>query len=260
MHKIFVTAILGATLAAAQTPTQTTPAQPTAAELLQKGIYAQETAGDLDAAIKIYRQIADSHPTQREIGAQAQYRLGLTLLAKGDAAGASQEIQRLGWDYPDYKDLIAAAKAASGTEPQFITHRGVPGSLEEHQFKIELDRKTAETAAALGLAKLVAQQHDVEFDFTKYVTMRGKVLNVVLSNPYSWLFVNYNGNVDTPMRVSLASRDTLFQGGWTYQAVKAGDEVVFTGAPALDGSATMQATSVSVNGSVIFTRSATATK
>ena len=32
----------------------------TAAELLQKGIYTQETAGDLDAAIQIYRQVISS--------------------------------------------------------------------------------------------------------------------------------------------------------------------------------------------------------
>jgi outer membrane protein assembly factor BamD (BamD/ComL family) len=105
MRKIVATTILGAMFAAAQT--QPSP-QPTAAELLQKGIYTQETAGDLDGAIKIYRQIVDSHPAQREIGAQAQYRLGLTLLAKGDANNASEEIQRLGRDFPDYKELIAS--------------------------------------------------------------------------------------------------------------------------------------------------------
>lgn len=80
MHKIFATVILGAMVAAGQNQVAS---QPTAAELLQKGIYAQETAGDLDGAIKIYHQIVDSHPTQREIAAQAQYRLGMTLLEKG---------------------------------------------------------------------------------------------------------------------------------------------------------------------------------
>src|SRR5579863_8701761 len=90
--------------------------QPTPAELLQRGIFAQETAGDLDGAIKIFHQIVDSHPIQREIGAQAQYRLGMTLLSKGDAATASIEIQRLGWDYPDYKDLIASANKGGGVQ------------------------------------------------------------------------------------------------------------------------------------------------
>src|SRR5580658_5001554 len=128
MHKILAIVILGSALAAAQNPTQT---QATAAELLQKGIYAQETAGDLDGAIKIYRQIVDSHPSQREIGAQAQYRLGQALLEKGDAASASQEIQRLGWDYPDYKELIASAKTAGGATRTMTftvtgpTHEGV---------------------------------------------------------------------------------------------------------------------------------------
>lgn len=114
MHKIFATVILSAMVAVGQSQTQ---AQPTAAELLQKGIYAQETAGDLDGAIKIYHQIVDSHPVQREIAAQAQYRLGMTLLEKGEAAAASQEIQRLGWDFPDYKDLVAASRNEGGPAP-----------------------------------------------------------------------------------------------------------------------------------------------
>ena len=32
-------------------------AAPTASELLQKGIYTQETVGDIDAAIRIYQQV-----------------------------------------------------------------------------------------------------------------------------------------------------------------------------------------------------------
>ncbi len=46
-----------------------------AAQLLEKGIFAQETEGNLDNAIAIYRQLINGNPTQRELGAQAQYRL-----------------------------------------------------------------------------------------------------------------------------------------------------------------------------------------
>jgi hypothetical protein len=238
MHKIFATVILGAMIAAAQTQTQT---QPTAAELLQKGIFAQETAGDLEGAAKIFRQIVDSHPIQREIAAQAQYRLGLTLLAKGDAAGASQEIQRLGWDFPDYKELIASAKNASGPAPAsgmipyYTTH--VPG--------------TGQTMVVLSTPSS-ALSHDAEFDFTKSVTVTGTVKQMQFINPYSWLTVNSNGNADTPYRISLASPNTLSHAGWNRDTVKAGDQVIVTGAPALDGSSTIQATSVSANGTVVF--------
>jgi hypothetical protein len=62
------------------------------------------------------------------------------------------------------------------------------------------------------------------------------------------------------MRVSLASPDKVTQGGWARSAVKLGDQVTITGAPALDGTSTMQAISVSANDAVIFTRSSTPAK
>ena len=63
-------------------------AQP-ASQLLERGIYAQQVAGDLDGAIKIYRQIVASNPPQREYAAQAQYLLVQALLQKGDASARS---------------------------------------------------------------------------------------------------------------------------------------------------------------------------
>src|SRR5580658_2222335 len=104
MHKILAIVILGSALAAAQNPTQT---QATAAELLQKGIYTQETAGDLDGAIQIYRQIVGSSPAQHEIAAEAQYRLAQALVRKGDLTGAALEFQKLARDYSEYQALIS---------------------------------------------------------------------------------------------------------------------------------------------------------
>jgi hypothetical protein len=247
MHKIFGMVILAVALAAGQTPAQT---QPTAAELLQKGIYAQETAGDLDGAIKIYRQIVDSHPIQREIAAQAQYRLGMTLLDKGDAAAASQEIQRLGWDFPDYKELIASAKAASGTLKTFALYARPADPAANHAEKFYVANGEV----------FVAANHDAEFDFTKSVTVTGTVTQVQFMNPISWLTLNPPSDGAPAYRVSLASPNTLSQGGWQRATAKPGDQIIVTGAPALDGTSTMQATSVSANGAVIFTRSPTATK
>jgi TonB family protein len=97
----------------------------TAAEELQKGIFTQETAGDLDGAIGIYRQIVDTGSTPREIAAQAQYRLGEALLEKGDLAGAAAEFDKLSRSYPDYGSMIgnlatmarAGRGARSGAQP-----------------------------------------------------------------------------------------------------------------------------------------------
>ncbi|HEY1757559.1 MAG TPA: DUF6152 family protein [Bryobacteraceae bacterium] len=256
MHKIFATAIVGAMLAAAQTPTQT---EPTAAELLQKGIYAQETAGDLDGAIKIYRQIVDSHPIQREIAAQAQYRLGLTLLAKGDAANASQEIQRLGWDFPDYKDLIASAKNAGLTPP---AREGVyrPGGGE---LIIPLHVYTGAAAlppeAAQDLAKrdVLEAEHDATYDFSQTVTLIGKVTQIEWTDPSAWVTVNPD-NGAAAVRVSLESINARLRGA--KNALSLGDRVVVTGAPARDGSSAVQATRMTVNDVQKYLRGNTPTK
>ncbi|MCP4375079.1 MAG: DUF4019 domain-containing protein, partial [bacterium] len=47
------------------------------AMLLEKGIFAEETKGDVDAAIKIYKQISDNAQANRKYIAQAMYRLGV---------------------------------------------------------------------------------------------------------------------------------------------------------------------------------------
>jgi hypothetical protein len=90
----------------------------TIAEQLEKGIYAQETASDTDEAIRIFRQILGSAPAQRGVAAEAQYRLALALLEKGDMNGSAVEFQRLAASYPEHKDLIAslAARRASRTQ------------------------------------------------------------------------------------------------------------------------------------------------
>jgi tetratricopeptide (TPR) repeat protein len=78
------------------------------AELLEKAIYTQETIGNLDGAIQIYRQILKSAPKDRAYAAQAQYRLAECLLAKGDLKGALQEYGNLTRNYPDSNELVAA--------------------------------------------------------------------------------------------------------------------------------------------------------
>jgi TolA-binding protein len=66
-----------------------------ASELLQKGIYLQETVGDLDGAIKIYKQIAQTAQESRANAAQAQFRLGVCLEKKGLQAEAARVLQKV---------------------------------------------------------------------------------------------------------------------------------------------------------------------
>jgi hypothetical protein len=80
-------------------------------ELLQRGIYLQETMGDLDGAIKIYKQIAETAQQSRSTAAQAEFRLGVCLEKKGQADEAARVLKKVITDYPEQTDLVARAKA-----------------------------------------------------------------------------------------------------------------------------------------------------
>src|SRR5208283_4035047 len=78
------------------------------AQQLQEGVYAQQVVGDLDGAIRIYRQIIASNPAKRVYAAQAQMHLAQALLQKGDLAGAAQEFTTLSANYSEFRDAIAS--------------------------------------------------------------------------------------------------------------------------------------------------------
>jgi hypothetical protein len=104
--KWFAIAVLGALLGGG-----TWLEAQSASELLQKGIYLQETMGDLDGAIKVYKQVGQMAQQSRADAAQAQYRLGLCLERKGQQAEAARTFQRLVELYPEQTGLVAKVKA-----------------------------------------------------------------------------------------------------------------------------------------------------
>ncbi|MCX6622938.1 MAG: tetratricopeptide repeat protein [Acidobacteria bacterium] len=105
-----------------------------AADLLQKGIYTQETVGDLDGAIKIYRQVVTSSSESRAYAAQAQYRLGQCLLKKGAAAEATQAFKTLVSDYPEQTELVAKAKAYLPAAFELLPAPWADGELLEYDL------------------------------------------------------------------------------------------------------------------------------
>ncbi len=81
-----------------------------ASELLEKGIYTEETKGDLDSAIAIYQQIVADAKAAQTLAAQAQYRLGLCYQKKNRTAEATAAFEKLVHDFPGEKDLVAKAR------------------------------------------------------------------------------------------------------------------------------------------------------
>jgi hypothetical protein len=80
----------------------------TAAELFQKGIYTQQTAGDTDSAIKIYQQVIAMAGADRALAGRAQMQLVSAFLQKGDFPGAAREFDTLALSYGDQKEVLAA--------------------------------------------------------------------------------------------------------------------------------------------------------
>jgi hypothetical protein len=79
-------------------------------ELLEKGIYTEETKGDVDAAIAIYQQLVGEAQNSQSLAAQAQLRLGQCYLKKNRTADALAAFEKLVRDFPNEKELVAKAR------------------------------------------------------------------------------------------------------------------------------------------------------
>ena len=186
----------------------------TAAEQLQKGIFAQESKRDLDAAIVIFRQLANGALPQRDIAAQAQYRLAQALLQKGDAAAAATEIQRLGQIYPDYQNLIRDLSS-----PRI--HAVVTLSTKTGQIQQFI---AAQEAPARGPT----------FERGAFVNISGKVAQTLWMNPVSYLTVDTGGGQFYTFAMS--SPNSMMRIGMTRTTLQGDAAVIVTGRLADDGS------------------------
>ena len=105
-------------------------------ELLEKGIYTEETKGDLDGAIAIYQQLVAEANVNRSLAAQAQFRLGECLVKKNHNVEATAAFQKLIHDYPNEKELIAQARVYLPKQLEFGPVPWVDG--ERMQLNITL--------------------------------------------------------------------------------------------------------------------------
>lgn len=69
-------------------------------ELLEQAAYQEETVGDLQAAAKLYEQIAQSHKADRAVAAEALYRLSICYTRMGLHGQSKDILKTLIQDYP----------------------------------------------------------------------------------------------------------------------------------------------------------------
>ncbi len=92
----------------------------TAAEMLQRGIYQEETAGDLASAKKMYRRVVEQAKQSAKLAAEAQYRLGQCLRKEGDQDAAMTEFHTLIKDFPNQTDWVRKAEKMVGKSLTFL--------------------------------------------------------------------------------------------------------------------------------------------
>jgi len=92
------------------TLTTAAPAEPIST-LLEKAVYTEETAGNLDEAIKLYQQIVNQADADRGLVAQAHYRLGSCLVKKGNKTEAIEAFGKVTTLFADQKEIAAKAAA-----------------------------------------------------------------------------------------------------------------------------------------------------
>lgn len=105
-------------------------------DVLQKAIYTQDTLGDLEGAIRLYRQVLSQAAESRTLGAQAQFRLGQCLLRKGAADEARQVFQKLIEDYPEQKELVAKAKELVPGDLKLSAEPWADGEMQVHVIRL----------------------------------------------------------------------------------------------------------------------------
>jgi hypothetical protein len=120
-----------AAMAAAPVPTE----RP--AELLEQGIYAEETRGDVGAAIALYERVVSHADAQRSTAAQALLRLGVCQRKLGRTADAISTFRKLAAEYPEQESVLARVphdappltlKPAPWTQDEVLVMRGTTES------------------------------------------------------------------------------------------------------------------------------------
>ena len=109
--KRFTSRLAAATLCAAAFALAA-PAAESPSVLLQKGIYAEETEGNLDSAIRIYEQIAAEAATNRAVVAQAQFRLAVCYQKQGKKEQAVRLLNEVLQQFPTEAGLGTKAREA----------------------------------------------------------------------------------------------------------------------------------------------------
>ncbi|TWU49840.1 DUF3108 domain-containing protein [Rubripirellula reticaptiva] len=108
----------------------------TATEMLEKGIYTEETVGDLEAAIQVYEKVVGQGKDSIKAAAEAQFRIGVCFEKQGKADLAAKAFQAVIDNFPTATEFVSQAKSRLPGDPELLA---VPwGDGDETQYELKL--------------------------------------------------------------------------------------------------------------------------
>ena len=232
---------------------------------LQRAMFSQDAAGNLDEAIGIYRELAGPRTSDRSLAAEAQYRLSQALLQKGDLPGASEALLQLSIQFPDQAERVSQIAGGSGRMGGAMA--GVPplgfafqnGNLQNSNAAVspemfrDLERLVAQAQTLNGGAPAVenlnnmtgAQLLELRAHLTEMIALAGlpnaaydrdfvegglrtvttTVENMSWTNPQSWLRITDGG---TKWNLLLPAPNRLLRLGMNRESLPAGAQITLT--------------------------------
>lgn len=195
--RILATAAAAALIVAAQTVP--------VSQQLASAIHAQDTAGNLDGAIRLYRQVLAAAPPRVQ-AVEAHFRLAQCLLQKGDLKQAADEFQTLAATYPEQQSLVASLS------------RRLSSRVKGPQLRLgELDPAGASYEhSATGIRVPIPSGWKVTSDWDIF---DGEMLGLsdAVSGAQSFVFMRpYDGNglIDSELNEDLAKKNKARGADW----------------------------------------------
>jgi hypothetical protein len=182
----------------------------TAPDLLQKGIYLQETMGDLDGAIKAYRQVAQLAQGSRPSAAQALYRLGVCLGKKNQEAEAAQTFQKVIDEYPEQTDVVEKARALLPSGLKLLPAPWADGEILDFAASMGSNMNLP-----AGTLKMRYSVRSSKTNPTHWI------LESRIYSPFSMALMQVEAHGDTLKPVASRSNNPMFPGHTSYQGSEA---------------------------------------
>ena len=184
----------------------TAAAAQTHAELLERAIFTDETAGDLPGAIRIYERLLSTPGVSSEIVARAQARL---------TDGKRRRDQR----------VVSLTAAHTGS----ALDAAGPGA-SARQTAVPAPREGAPRAAfqdATQQAQGCCGMFSGNYDPFRPITVQGKVTQVVWANPETYVVIE--GTDGNKWAFTVAAPNAMFRSGFTKDSLKLGEELMIGG-------------------------------